>query len=79
MLISQMWNVPNFYYFKPNMTYVYISDVECPKCRGNIFSYGNFTKQTKVLPLIAIILQIWRDTGRVLCFHQYLYQLIDLG
>ena len=33
--------------FRLNMTYVYISDVECPKCRGNIFSYGNFTKQTK--------------------------------
>ena len=33
----------------------------------------------KVLPFTVIILQIWRDTGRVLCFHQYLYQLIDLG
>ena len=33
---------------KPNMTYVYISDVECvPNFKVIFFSYGNFTKQTK--------------------------------
>ena len=52
------WECPKFQstIFKPNVICVYISDVECPKCRGNILSYGNCTKQTKVLPFTVFIM-----------------------
>ena len=60
----------------------YISNFERPKSQSNISrgEFDYFIKTNKKFYLFTvIILQIWRDTGRVLCFHQYLYQLIDLG
>ena len=60
----------------------YISNFERPKSQSNI-SRGEidyFIKTNKMFyPFTVIILQIWRDTLSVLCFHQYLYQLLDLG
>ena len=61
---------------------IYISNFERPKSQINISrgEFDYFIKTNKKFYLFnVIILQIWRDTGRVLCFHQYLYQLIDLG
>ena len=68
-----MWNVPPNFKGTILTKYdvSYISDVECPKCQGNIFSYGNFTKQKRFALYCYPFANLERHAVRAF-FHQFL-------